>query len=50
MIRINSREVRSAASQYDWLLENELLGDDIAHPAFNKFWGLAQTASFSNAV
>jgi len=50
MIRINSREVRSAASQYDWLLENELLGDEIAHPAFNKFWGAAQSSSFSSAI
>ena len=50
MIRINNREVRSTASQYDWLQNNELLGDVISHPAFNKFWGRAQTTSLSNAA
>ncbi len=49
MIRINSREVRSAASQYDWVNHEELLGSSIEHPAFNKFWKSARTDSFSAA-
>lgn len=47
MIRINSREVRSAASQYEWVGENEILDASIEHPAFAKFWGMARTDSFS---
>jgi len=49
MMRINSREVRSAASQYDWLASNELLESSIEHPAFKKFWDVARTDSFQAA-
>jgi len=49
MMRINSREVRSAASQYDWLASNELLESTIEHPAFRKFWDVARTDSFQAA-
>lgn len=38
MIRVNSREVRSAASQYDWLESGELLKNRVSHPAFAKYW------------
>lgn len=47
MMRINSREVRSAASQYEWVEENELLSKSITHPAFSKFWDMAQASSFA---
>ncbi|HCQ66354.1 MAG TPA: FMN-binding glutamate synthase family protein [Rhodobacteraceae bacterium] len=46
MIRINSREVRSAASQYDWLEPGSLLSMKTAHPAFSKFWRMARPDSF----
>ncbi len=47
MIRINSREVRSAASQYEWLDDGELLNETNDHPAFTKFWDKARSDSFS---
>ena len=47
MIRINSREVRSAASQYEWVGLNEILDASIEHPAFTKFWHMARTDSFA---
>ncbi|TYB82475.1 FMN-binding glutamate synthase family protein [Maritimibacter fusiformis] len=47
MIRINSREVRSARSQYDWVAPGELLDHNVAHPAFAKFWDMARTDSFA---
>ena len=47
MIRINSREVRSAASQYPWLEPGSLLSKKTAHPAFAKFWQMARPDSFS---
>ncbi len=50
MIRINSREVRSAASQYEWLKNRELLTSDNDHPAFSKFWNMARTDSFAAAL
>lgn len=50
MIRINSREVRSARSQYDWLQPGELLDHNVAHPAFAKFWAMAQATSFAPAA
>ena len=50
MIRINSREVRSAASQYGWLEPGGLLTGDITHPAFAKFWGMARPHTFACAV
>ncbi len=50
MIRINSREVRSAASQYDWLEPNELTRGDVGHPAFTKFWNMARPDSFASAT
>jgi glutamate synthase domain-containing protein 2 len=50
MIRINSREARSAASQYLWLEPGDLQTDEIAHPAFAKFWDSAQTGSFASVV
>jgi glutamate synthase domain-containing protein 2 len=46
MIRVNSREVRSAASQYQWLEQGELLGADVSHPAFAKYWDHAQADRF----
>jgi glutamate synthase domain-containing protein 2 len=49
MIRINSREVRSARSQYDWVLPGELLDHNVAHPAFAKFWDMARADSFAPA-
>ena len=50
MIRISSREVRSAASQYDWLEPGSLLSEKTAHPAFAKFWHMARPDSFAAAV
>lgn len=50
MIRINSREVRSAASQYEWLEPGALLSGDTRHPAFTKFWDMARPDSFACAV
>ena len=50
MIRINSREVRSAASQYDWLEPGSLLSQKTAHPAFAKFWQMARPDSFAPAA
>ncbi len=47
MIRINSREVRSAASQYEWLEDGELLRESNDHPAFSKFWDRARSDSFT---
>lgn len=49
MIRINSREVRSAASQYEWVGENEILDASIEHPTFTKFWDMASVNSFAAA-
>lgn len=50
MIRINSREVRSAASQYDWLESGSLLTGKPQHPAFAKFWDMARPDSFACKV
>ena len=50
MIRVNSREVRSAASQYDWLEDGALLSGQVAHPAFAKYWAGAHADSFAFAV
>lgn len=48
MIRISSKEVRSAASQYDWLEPGDLLKKgEISHPAFRKFWPAADASSFA---
>jgi glutamate synthase domain-containing protein 2 len=47
MIRVNSREVRSAASQYLWLDQGALMGNDVAHPAFAKYWDHADPESFA---
>ncbi|ASJ76357.1 FMN-binding glutamate synthase family protein [Granulosicoccus antarcticus] len=47
MIRINSREVRSAASQYEWLESGDLLEEVNDHPAFRKFWDMASSTSFA---
>ncbi len=46
MIRISSREARSAASQYLWLEHGDLEKKDAMHPAFAKYWDSAQTGSF----
>ncbi len=46
MIRVNSREVRSAASQYQWLESGELLSDKTTHPAFVKFWTKSCSSTF----
>lgn len=46
MIRVNSREVRSAASQYLWLEPGDLLNGTVTHPAFAKYWTNARTDSF----
>lgn len=50
VIRINSREARSAASQYLWLKPGELLTSDTIHPAFAKYWDRARSDMFSEAV
>ena len=50
MIRINSREARSAASQYLWLEHGDLEKNDAMHPAFAKYWDKAQTGSFLSAT
>lgn len=50
MIRINSREARSAASQYLWLDSGDLESNDAVHPAFAKYWDRAQTDSFLGSV
>lgn len=48
MIRVNSREVRPAASQYDWLERGSLLaGKPAAHPTFSKFWENSRATAFS---
>ncbi len=49
MMRITSREVRSASSQYEWLEPGELLSGDTKHPAFAKFWKMAQVDCFTSA-
>ncbi|ARE85452.1 glutamate synthase [NADPH] large chain [Roseovarius mucosus] len=49
MIRVNSREVRSAASQYLWLEPGELLGGHVSHPAFAKYWDHARPDTFAFA-
>jgi glutamate synthase domain-containing protein 2 len=50
MIRINSREARSAASQYLWLEAGDLEKNDAPHPAFAKYWGQAQSGSFVGLI
>ena len=49
MIRVNSREVRSAASQYLWLEPGELAGGQAVHPAFQKYWDGARPDTFAMA-
>jgi len=49
MIRVSSREVRSAASQYLWLEPGELLSGEVSHPAFAKYWDHARPDSFAFA-
>ncbi|MBU3030083.1 FMN-binding glutamate synthase family protein [Paracoccus marinaquae] len=49
MIRTSPREVRSAASLYDWLAPGVLLSEASAHPAFAKYWDRAQIDSFAMA-
>ncbi|MDG3041160.1 FMN-binding glutamate synthase family protein [Roseicyclus marinus] len=46
MIRVSSREVRSAASQYDWLAPRALVDGAATHPAFAKYWEKADPARF----
>lgn len=50
MIRVNSREVRSAASQYLWLEDGALLRGDVSHPAFAKYWDGARADGFAFAA
>ncbi len=50
MIRVNSREVRSAASQYLWLQPNELTAGNVTHPAFAKYWDHARPDTFEFSV
>jgi glutamate synthase domain-containing protein 2 len=50
MIRVNSREVRSAASQYLWLEKDALIADEVSHPAFAKYWDHARADSFAFSV
>ncbi|BDW83990.1 FMN-binding glutamate synthase family protein [Roseicyclus marinus] len=49
MIRVSSREVRSAASQYDWLEPRALVDGTATHPAFAKYWDKADPARFDMA-
>lgn len=46
MIRTSPREVRSAASLYDWLKPGQLLEGAPGHPAFRKYWDRAQIDSW----
>ncbi len=41
MIRTGPREVRSAASLYDWIQPGALLAGKVVHPAFAKYWDRA---------
>lgn len=50
MIRVNSREVRSAASQYLWLEPGDLRKSPIEHPAFAKYWDKARPDTFEFAA
>jgi len=50
MIRVSSREVRSAASQYAWLAPGELATGAAAHPAFAKYWSVARPDRFGMAA
>lgn len=50
MIRVNSREVRSAASQYLWTEQGELAHGQVDHPAFAKYWDRARPDSFAMAI
>ena len=47
MIRTSPREVRSAASLYNWLKPGALLEGDVQHPAFRKYWKAAQIDGWS---
>jgi glutamate synthase domain-containing protein 2 len=47
MIRVNTRDVRSAASQYEWLTPGDLEGAQVHHPAFAKYWDGAKTDTFA---
>lgn len=48
MIRVSSREVRSAASQYDWLEPGDLSANKpVSHPTFSKYWEGAKATEFS---
>lgn len=47
MIRVNERDVRSAASLYDWVRPGALLDGGVTdHPAFAKYWKRANPDSF----
>ncbi|MDZ7841639.1 MAG: FMN-binding glutamate synthase family protein [Gammaproteobacteria bacterium] len=50
MIRVNSREVRSAASQYLWLEPGDLNKSTVDHPAFAKYWDRARPDTFEFAA
>jgi len=50
MIRVNSREVRSAASQYLWTEPGDLTKAQIDHPAFAKYWERARPDSFAMQI
>ena len=50
MIRVSSREVRSAASQYLWVEPGELAGHKVDHPAFAKYWERARPDTFTMGV
>ena len=43
------REVRSAASLYDWLKPGALLQGDVDHPAFRKYWHRARIGDWGMA-
>ncbi|MFV0384461.1 FMN-binding glutamate synthase family protein [Paracoccus sp. (in: a-proteobacteria)] len=47
MIRTSPREVRSAASLYDWLKPGSLLAGEVGHPAFAKYWDEAGIDSWN---
>ena len=49
MIRTGPREVRSAASLYDWLKPGALLQGDVDHPAFRKYWHRARIGDWGMA-
>ena len=47
MIRVSSREVRSAASQCLWVEPGELAGRKVDHPALANYWERVRPDAFT---